>query len=318
MTQSIVQGSEDPLLVLDHQGGSGNPSFLIQQDETAVAYIWWDQANQVFNMGPASAFSPALSIASNGTARIGDATINNLVVGDLLVNGGGIAVDKDIRAGTATINTLEVGDVTVTSGLVVDQNMQVGTATINGLEVGNVTVTGGIVVDQNMDAGTASINGLEVGNVTVNGGIVANQDMLVMGTVTTNGLVVQNGSRVTNGMDVDNMLVTGTVTAGNYLSSSSREIKENIVDFSSQEALEVLEHLSPVKFHYKADDAKKAHIGFIAEDVPQSVASSDGKGISLTDIVSVLTRAVKEQQKTINTLSEKCHSLELAMNRARR
>jgi len=260
-------------------------------------------------MGPASAFSPALSIASNGTARIGDATINNLVVGDLLVNGGGIAVDKDIRAGTATINTLEVGDVTVTSGLVVDQNMQVGTATINGLEVGNVTVTGGIVVDQNMDAGTASINGLEVGNVTVNGGIVANQDMLVMGTVTTNGLVVQNGSRVTNGMDVDNMLVTGTVTAGNYLSSSSREIKENIVDFSSQEALEVLEHLSPVKFHYKADDAKKAHIGFIAEDVPRSVASSDGKAISFTDIVSVLTRVVKEQQKTINALLEKCHSL---------
>jgi hypothetical protein len=37
MTQTIVQGPEDPLLVLDHQGGSGNPSFLIQQDETAVA-----------------------------------------------------------------------------------------------------------------------------------------------------------------------------------------------------------------------------------------------------------------------------------------
>ena len=255
MTQSIVQGSEDPLLVLDHQGGSGNPSFLIQQDETAVAYIWWDQVNQVFNMGPASAFSPAISIASDGNVRTGDATINRLAVGDLLVNGGGIAVDKEIRAGTATINGLEVGDVTVT------------------------------------------------------GGIVANQDMLVMGTVTTNGLVVQNGSRVTNGMDVDNMLVTGTVTAGNYLSSSSREIKENIVDFSSQEALEVLEHLSPVKFHYKADDAKKAHIGFIAEDVPRSVASSDGKAISFTDIVSVLTRVVKEQQKTINALLEKCHSL---------
>jgi len=55
MTQSIVQGPEDPLLVLDHQGGSGNPSFLIQQDENAVAYIWWDQVNQVFNMGAASA-----------------------------------------------------------------------------------------------------------------------------------------------------------------------------------------------------------------------------------------------------------------------
>jgi hypothetical protein len=41
-------------------------------------------------------------------------------------------------------------------------------------------------------------------------------------------------------------------------------------------------------------------------DVPRSVASSDGKGISLTDIVSVLTRVVKEQQETIDALSEKC------------
>jgi hypothetical protein len=77
------------------------------------------------------------------------------------------------------------------------------------------------------------------------------------------------------------------VSAANFLLLSSREIKDNIIDLSHQEALDVLEHLSPVKFNYKADDAKKAHIGFIAEDVPRSVASSDGKSISLTDIVSV-------------------------------
>ena len=258
MTQTIVQGPEDPLLVLDHQGGSGNPSFLIQQDENAAAYIWWDQVNQVFNMGPASAGSPSLSIASNGNVSMAfAASINNLTVGELLVNGG-------------TIKALTVSELLV-----------------NG---------GGIQLNQNMEVG---------------GVITTNQ-------LTTNQLIVQNGARVTNGMEADNMLVTGTVTAGNFVESSSREIKENIVDLSSQEALEVLEHLSPVKFNYKVDDAEKAHIGFIAEDVPRSVASSDGKGISLTDIVSVLTRAVKEQQKTINTLSEKCHSLELAVNRARR
>jgi hypothetical protein len=111
-------------------------------------------------------------------------------------------------------------------------------------------------------------------------------------------------------------IVTGDVQAALYLISSSRELKDNIIDLSNQEALDVLEHLSPVKFNYKADDAKKVHIGFIAEDVPQSVASTDGKSISLMDIVATLTRVVKEQQKTINALSEKCHSLELAMNRA--
>jgi hypothetical protein len=87
MTQTIVQGPEDPLLVLDHQGGSGNPTFLIQQDETAVAYIWWDQINQVFNMGPASVGAPSLAIASNGTVSMGSATINALNATNILANG---------------------------------------------------------------------------------------------------------------------------------------------------------------------------------------------------------------------------------------
>jgi hypothetical protein len=69
MTQTIVQGSEDPLLVLDHQGGSGNPSFVIQQDETTVALIWWDQVNQVLNMGPPG--GPSLSIAGDGAVSMG-------------------------------------------------------------------------------------------------------------------------------------------------------------------------------------------------------------------------------------------------------
>jgi len=101
--------------------------------------------------------------------------------------------------------------------------------------------------------------------------------------------------------------VSGTITAGSYLVSSSREIKENIADLSSEEALEVLEHLSPVKFNLKADNAKKEHIGFIAENVHASVAGSDGKSISLMDLVAVLTQVVKEQQKTIDALVAKSH-----------
>ena len=62
-----------------------------------------------------------------------------------------------------------------------------------------------------------------------------------------------------------------------------------------------------MKFNLKADNAKKVHHGFIAENVPQSVASSDGKSINLMDIVAVLTQVVKEQQKTIDALVAKSH-----------
>ena len=73
-----------------------------------------------------------------------------------------------------------------------------------------------------------------------------------------------------------------------------------------------------MKFNYKTQDAENVRIGFIAEDVPELVASADRKGVSFTDIVGILTQVVKEQQKMIKTLVEKSHILELAVNGARR
>jgi hypothetical protein len=73
-----------------------------------------------------------------------------------------------------------------------------------------------------------------------------------------------------------------------------------------------LKQLSPVKFNYKTEDAKKVPIGSIVQDVPELVASTDRKGVSFSDIVSILTRVVKDQQKTIKTLVKKSHMLESA------
>ena len=108
--------------------------------------------------------------------------------------------------------------------------------------------------------------------------------------------------------------VNGVVLAQNFIMSSSRKIKDNIFDLCSHEALAALEHLNPVKFNYKTQEAENVRIGFIAEDVPQSVASADRKGVSFTDIVAILTQVVKEQQKAIKSLVEKSQMLELAVN----
>jgi Chaperone of endosialidase len=102
-----------------------------------------------------------------------------------------------------------------------------------------------------------------------------------------------------------NLSIKGALTQG-----SSRTLKENITELSSKEALETLVNLNPVKFTYKADTDKVNHVGFIAEDVPDLVATSDRKGLSAMDIVGVLTKAVQEQQKMISTLTEKVTALE--------
>jgi hypothetical protein len=91
----------------------------------------------------------------------------------------------------------------------------------------------------------------------------------------------------------------GAYTDGHsWFSSSSRAYKENIRDLSVDEAMDTLKELSPVKFSYKAD-SKETHVGFIAEDVPELVATKDRKGMSPMDVVAVLTKVVQEQQKVI-------------------
>lgn len=103
---------------------------------------------------------------------------------------------------------------------------------------------------------------------------------------------------------------SGIISATLFLTSSSREIKENIAELSSREAIETLQDLHPVKFSYKADSEKNLHNGFIAEDVPNTVATLDRKTVSSMDIVAVLTKVVKEQHKTIATLVDKVKTLE--------
>jgi hypothetical protein len=87
---------------------------------------------------------------------------------------------------------------------------------------------------------------------------------------------------------------------GTWTNSSSRALKENIQSLGSEEALNTLNNLSPVKFNYKADKSEK-HVGFIAEEAPELVATKDKKGMSPMDVVAVLTKVVQEQQNFIQS-----------------
>jgi hypothetical protein len=98
-------------------------------------------------------------------------------------------------------------------------------------------------------------------------------------------------------------------TSGNWVNPSSRELKENIRNLTAEEALETLNGLNPVRFQYRVNKEDE-YVGFIAEDVPQLVAVKDRNGLITMDVVAVLTKVVKEQQKTISELKEKVSELE--------
>jgi hypothetical protein len=69
------------------------------------------------------------------------------------------------------------------------------------------------------------------------------------------------------------------------------------------DALAALDDLRPVTFKYIDDDEVRA--GFVAEEVPNLVATGDRKSLSAMDFVAVLTRVVQFQQRQIRELSER-------------
>ena len=101
-------------------------------------------------------------------------------------------------------------------------------------------------------------------------------------------------------------------TGGVWTNSSSREKKENISELTVADALAALAELQPVQFNYRSD-AQEDYVGFIAEDVPELVATADRKGLSTMDIVAVLTRVIQAQQQQIEALESA--TKELLQNR---
>jgi Chaperone of endosialidase len=97
--------------------------------------------------------------------------------------------------------------------------------------------------------------------------------------------------------------------AGNWVNASSRAVKQDIHQLDGDAALGALKAMQPVTFAYKTNPAE-THVGFIAEDVPELVATSDRSGLSSMDVVAVLTKVIQEQQRTIEDLQTRMQQLE--------
>lgn len=125
-------------------------------------------------------------------------------------------------------------------------------------------------------------------------------------TNTDNTLVLQNnGNVIIGGEQSGNAKLH--VNGGGYFSGdvevgSSRDLKENIRELSLDEAVEALNNFDPV--HFKYIEESTSRLGFIAEDVPDLVATKERKSIRPMDFVAVLTKVVKEHEKREKELTE--------------
>lgn len=108
---------------------------------------------------------------------------------------------------------------------------------------------------------------------------------------------------------VGDALITGNLELG-----SSRSLKRDIRSLETTDASAALAALEPVRFHYKTSPDEES-LGFIAEDVPDLVATKSRKTLSTMDVVAVLTKVVQEQQATIARLENSVNQLEKQVSR---
>jgi hypothetical protein len=128
-----------------------------------------------------------------------------------------------------------------------------------------------------------------------------------------NSLVVDTTGRIGLGVSLPSYQIHHSsgarLDAGNWVNASSRAIKQDIRTLDRDAAFEALKGLEPVTFTYKENPAE-TNVGFIAEDVPDLVATTDRKGLSSMDVVAVLTKVIQEQQRTIEELQTRLQHLE--------
>jgi len=139
----------------------------------------------------------------------------------------------------------------------------------------------------------------------------SNTPMFIGAGAPSNALYVSSTGNVgigTNNPTRNLHVVGNAVISGNLELASSRGIKHAIENIDLKEAVSALLGLQPVSYRYN-HLPDQTTLGFIAEDVPDLVASEGRKSLKPMDIVAVLTKVVQEQQVQIQSLSEKVEKL---------
>jgi hypothetical protein len=96
----------------------------------------------------------------------------------------------------------------------------------------------------------------------------------------------------------------GLDEGGNWVKSSSRMLKENIADFTTRDAVSALARLKPVTYNWKDDQERTTRLGFIAEDTPGIATTPDKTSIIPFNILTILAKAVQEQQRKIDSICQ--------------
>ena len=297
--------------VLDlHVNTSNSPAHRLEQNSSGgfTAQTWDVAGNEAnffvrdvtggsrlpFRIRPGAPTS-SIDIAADGSVGIGTASPAEELHIRRDLNGDAATLNENVNNGTAAQSIVRVRSVTAETSLRAHSDTR--TAMRFGVTIAGFT-----------EALTTAGNGFIVGT--------NNNTPLIMGTNGQNRLHIASGGNiglggVANATQNIQHSSGATLTGAVWTNGSSRALKTNIRNLSARDARTTLQALNPVTYQYKASPGE-SFVGFIAEDVPELVATNDRKGLSPMDVVAVLTKVMQEQQQVIADLKIKVERLEMA------
>jgi hypothetical protein len=97
---------------------------------------------------------------------------------------------------------------------------------------------------------------------------------------------------------------TAMAAAAMLVMLSSREYKDDIKAYDPSKALDTVEGLDLVQFTYKEgiDALPGTHVGLIAEDAPDIIATEDHKALNAYNMIGILLGAVQELSTQVRDL----------------
>ncbi len=214
---------------------------------------------------------------------------------------------------STTNNTLSINGINITNGLItpsntnslgIDANLYTTNLYSQGLYFHPKAQTGDSAKIYCEVSGDNTIIHHQIGT--------SSNDKIVFeswnGTTTTALLTLTNNNSQVNiptitatTINTSTLTATGQVQAASFNSTSSREMKKDIVDYQDS-ALNLLNKVKIVKYKFINDDSNQEHIGFIAEDTPSELSTSTQDKMSVSDCIGVLIKAVQELQQQIQEL----------------
>ncbi len=230
---------------------------------------------------------------------------------------GGSGTITGVTAGTDLSGGGTSGTVTLNDTSTLNSVTSRGSSTSNSISTGPLTASYITTTSGGVNANSYTVS---AGKYCLSGSCITSWPTGSSGTPTLDQ-VLTAGSTSSHSINTGALTVTGTatvsssVTASSFLYSSDRNLKTNITNLDSNDALSNILKLQGVSFNWKSDN--RPDIGLIAQDVekiyPVLVHTNPQTGLKAVEyanLVGPLIEAIKAQQAEIDSLKAQVQALE--------